>query len=81
MQGCEQIKEDFNLFRLIQTVNKLKAAIHVVLQHNLGCSIQQILNEMQLEYVRASILRPDGLKIDSPVIEFFNKDEKRELYC
>ena len=81
MVGCEQIKEDFNLFRLIQTVNKLKAAIHVVLQHNIGCNEEDILKEIQCEYVKASILHPGGLKIDSRVIDFFNKDEKRELYC
>ena len=79
-QGVQKVTDDFNLFKIIQSIKKLKAAVNVILMEYEGEELNEIINEIEVEYVKASIINPDGRDEESEVLKLLNNDYKKKLY-
>lgn len=52
-----------------------------MLQHSIDCDLDEVLDEIEAEYVKANILLPKHAQTKSRVLNFFLEDEKKKLYC
>lgn len=82
--GVERVNDEFNLFRIVQSINKLKAAVNVLLNEVNEVRQKEIVEQIELNFVIDSILKPEGFMAptlaNSEMYQFMHIDEKRKLY-
>ena len=79
-RGQEKMREDLDVFKIVQTLYKLKSSIKVIVNK---MKDPAIFKEIQQQFSQEVIINSSDEEPDDPVdeiIDFLNRDEKRTLY-
>ena len=83
-RGERKVMKDFNLFRMVQSIAKLKASVSVLSTFHICDSVQSQIEQTYLKMVTISGDHKASVKDpwhDSIMMKFLERDEKTKLYC
>ena len=76
LRGHDLSREDMNLFRLLQTIHKLKASVQVLI----GDNAERLQKVKQVYLQHADINQDPNALRKNEVRDFLERDEKKLLY-
>ena len=85
-KGRRLIKQDMNLFRMVQMQKKVQAVLSVIVNHVVGSMTKpKLIEDIKKTYLQFVTITENNdyfklLQASDPLVKFLNRDEKQQLY-